>query len=77
MRSLPPEATSAYLVAHAEASKALARGEIRAFSVSNDVALGRVIHYETHQGWAPDPVYSDLHDDSGQREAVCESSVGY
>ena len=77
MRSLPPEANSAYLAAHAEASKALARGEIRAFSVCNDVALGRVIHYETHQGWMPDPVYSDLHDDSTQQEAVFESSAGF
>jgi hypothetical protein len=77
MGNLPPEANSAYLAAHAEASKALARGEIRAFSVCNDVALGRVIHYETHQGWMPDPVYSDLHDDNTQQEAVFESSAGF
>jgi hypothetical protein len=35
------------------------------------------MHYETHQGWMPDPVYSDLHDDNTQQEAVFESSAGF
>jgi hypothetical protein len=56
----PATAHSAYLAAHAEASRALACGEIRAFSVAYDAHRGRVIHYESHQGWMPEAVYSDI-----------------
>lgn len=60
IRRTPATAANTYLAAHAEASRALACGEIRAFSVAHDPRLGRVIHYETHQGWMPGHVYSDI-----------------
>lgn len=70
-----PVINDAYLEAHAEASRSLACGDIRAFSVVRDPSLGRVIHYETHQGWCPDPVYQDLHEEcdvsQGEEVSAC------
>ncbi len=52
---------NAYLLAHQDASRALARGDIRAFSVTSCPDRGRVIHYETHQGWRPEPAFCDFY----------------
>ncbi|CAN7650846.1 hypothetical protein LJR129_005082 [Acidovorax sp. LjRoot129] len=61
MRGLPAQDfPCAYVQAHQEASKALARGDIRAYSVTSCPERGRVIQYESHQGWQPDPVYCDF-----------------
>ena len=70
MREAQKEAyPDAYVRAHIEASAALARGEIRAFSVNCCPESGRVIHYETHQGWCPDPVFRDFDPGMG---AACD-----
>lgn len=62
MRNLPVQChPCAYVLAHQEASKALARGEIRSFSVTTCPERGRVIHYETDQGWNPDPAFCDVY----------------
>lgn len=52
---------NAYLLAHQQASRALARGDIRAFSVISCPDRGRVIYYETHQGWNPEPAFCDFY----------------
>lgn len=64
MRSLShQEYPTDYVRAYQAASKAAERGEIRAFSVSNCPERGRVIHYETDQGWNPDPAFCDFDPD--------------
>ena len=56
----PASCDALYLQAHAEASRALACGSIRAFSVATTPKQGRVIHYEGHEGWQSTPVYCDV-----------------
>lgn len=74
MRNLPKqEYPSAYEQAHQEASKALGRGDIRAYSVTSCPERGRVIHYETHQGWQPDPVFCDF-DPEDHGDPSCSSA---
>lgn len=51
----------AYIQAHSEASRMLAIGDIRAFSVKRNPEMGRVIEVETDQGWNPVPFYCDFY----------------
>lgn len=54
------ELNAAYQQAHRDAEQELKSGRIRSYSCTHTRERGRLIFFETDQGWNPEPYYEDF-----------------